>query len=162
MESVEASPRAAVRLRAHVFSPLIPGAFQSKIGMRMPVHRDASGFPFVRIRPVGRSSDADIAENLVFFEKCFARREPFTALFDLRQAASITGTQRRMYADWFAANEVKIMRYFRGGVAVSESPFVRAAITAIFWMYRAPFPHRMTDDMAAAEAWVAEWMRRAA
>jgi hypothetical protein len=141
---------------------LISGAFRPKIGAHMPVHRDASGFPFVRIRPVGRSTDADIAENLVFFEQCFSRREPFTALFDLRQAASLTGTQRRMYADWFAANEVKIIRYFRGGIAVSESPFVRAAITAIFWMYRAPFPYRMTDDMADAEAWVAERMRRAA
>lgn len=120
----------------------------------MPVERDESGFPFVVLRPVGRSTDADVAANHAFLEGCFARREPFTVLFDARHAASLTGAQRRMYAAWFTKMEVDIIRYFRGGATVSSSPFVRAAITAIFWMYRPTFPYLVTSDYAQAEAFL--------
>jgi hypothetical protein len=126
----------------------------------MPVHREDSDFPFVRLRPVGRSTDADIEENLAFLAACLARHEPFTVLFDARHSSSLTGAQRRAYASWFARNEREIARYFRGGAAVSGSPFVRAAITTIFFVYRPPFPYFITSDMNEAEVWLGQRMFR--
>lgn len=128
----------------------------------MPVVRDDSQFPFVVIRPIGKTRDADVTENLRFLDACFARETPFTALFDIRHGSSLSYVQRRMYIDFFAANEARIARLFLGGATVSGSPLVRGAVRAMFWAYPPRFPTLVTDDPKLAEAWVRGKLARAA
>lgn len=120
----------------------------------MPVQRDDSGFPYIRIRPVGASHDFEIVENLAFLERVLERREPFTVLFDSREGSSLSFAQRRMYVTWFMRHEDMLTQYCRGGVTVSSSPVVQAAIRTIFWVYPPPFAFLVTRDLDEGEAWL--------
>ena len=128
----------------------------------MTVERDDSQFPFVVIRPIGKTRNEDVAENLRFLDRCFAREAPFSVLFDIRRGSSLSSTQRRMYIEFFAANEARIAKHFLGGVTVSGSPLVRGAVRAMFWAYPPRFATLVTDDLSQGEAWIRAKLARAA
>lgn len=66
----------------------------------------------------------------------------------------ISASQRKIFAD----NEHRITPMSKVHVTrlayVVTKPIVRAALTAYFWIFKPPYPHRIFAERAQAEAWI--------
>lgn len=109
-----------------------------------------------------RSSDEEIDEFCrAHVAWARAHMHPHAHMFDMRHATTLTAKQRRRYSqhveDMHAAGDT----YWNVGVAyVAESPLVRGAITAVFWIAPPPFPYKVVSTPEEGRRWVEQQLSR--
>jgi len=87
------------------------------------------------------------------FDVVYARRQTFATLIDATGIRRVPGAiERKQLADWAASKKPLTQLYGAGTAYVITSPVVRAALTAIDWLFQPPCPQcwktRRTDALA--------------
>lgn len=88
------------------------------------------------------------------FDAVYRRRQTFATLIDATQVRRVPGAvERRQLADWAAAQKPLTQLYGAGTAYVITSPMVRAALTAIDWVFQPPCPQCWKASRRDALAW---------
>jgi hypothetical protein len=116
---------------------------------------DTSGWPLVRIKFVSEASDETFERYLAEYAAALARG-PCAAIFDARATLNSKAMHRRRQAEWLRQHDALIRRNGLGVAFCVTSPFIRGAITAIFWLQPPATPYFVTGSLAEAEAWARE------
>lgn len=106
----------------------------------MTIRFDVSAWPLVNVE-VSELSKEGIASLTSEYDKVFARHERFAALLNTEALQSIpSAAERKVINDWSAKNEHHMKRWNIGAATVVTSGPVRAAMTALTWVFRPPSP----------------------
>jgi hypothetical protein len=79
---------------------------------------------------------------------------PHAHVFDMRDALSLTATQRRRYAQHVIDMDPLDTRWNRGVAFIADNPIVRGIITAVFWISPPPFPYRVFRTPTEGREWL--------
>lgn len=125
---------------------------------------DDSHFPLV-ILSLGREFDqASIATFERGMEKLFARREKFAIACDLRALSKAPDAiVRKQLTDLLNREDFKAKqdRYQVGSSNIVDSAPIRAALTAVFWLWRPRAPMHAASDLPEAATWAVGQLRAA-
>lgn len=116
---------------------------------------DLSRAPLLQIRFIGMSSD-EAFEGYLREYAAFLRRGPYAAVYDARRASFPPASQRKRQADWIREHADTIQQNCAGIAFCTSSPWIRGAITAVFWLQPPPSPYVVVDDIVEAEQWACE------
>ncbi|HEY0096684.1 MAG TPA: STAS/SEC14 domain-containing protein, partial [Archangium sp.] len=89
------------------------------------------------------------------------RGDKVLMLLDLRRVGMVPLDQRWRQVEWFEAHELLLRERVLGTALVLSSPVVRLAISAMLYFKPLPLPLATFNDVASAEAWVAERLQEA-
>lgn len=120
---------------------------------------DLSRWPLVVLVNHPRANEAQtehFMKNLALVLR--GRHDRFTLLHDYRGTKELTVRQRKSIADHLKEN-ADVYRRCVGCAFVVDGAFPRGALTAIFWMAPASFPHQIFSDVESAERWAEEQLR---
>ncbi len=115
---------------------------------------DDSSWPLVIFTAVGTTTEVDHDQHLADVYALLSRRERFSIVFDLSDAAPITAAGRKKQVDWMVKNRSMLKAYLIGIGFVMPSPVWRGVLRAILWMRPLPFPHVVENDVGTATRWV--------
>jgi hypothetical protein len=122
----------------------------------VPFTVDASDWPLLLLRPMGRCSQPEWAAGWAEAGRAVRGGEgPFVILADAREAEVPDAVQRAVVSSFFRDHEDVLRRSCRGMAVVVRNPVVRAAATAVFWVSKPVVPIRFERDLGAARAWAA-------
>lgn len=123
---------------------------------------DVSAWPIVRVTlpSVALSIEAYRAHLERLNAVMYGRREPCLLLLDARQHPALDAIQRKLTAEFAAANERAYPGLLRGVAFVSKSRLARGAFTAVAWMYKKSYPRKAFATTTEARAWVSELLPR--
>ena len=112
----------------------------------MGIEVDETNWPIIVINALGDSSDDDLQRYLRALQRALNRCESHVVMIDARGGKSLKGTHRKLVADWNKAHEGELREFRKGLVLVTESTVLRGMITAIYWIFPAPFPYHPVAD----------------
>ena len=124
----------------------------------MPLYIDRTSLPLLRLRYVGKFTDADLGKFLHELEAILALPGRKAAVFDLTEAGTGSPTQRQTQAAWIGKHESVLARDFAAAAIVTDSAIIRGAVTALFWLRPLPFPTHVTATAQLAEEWLAPYL----
>lgn len=110
-------------------------------------------WPLVNVRLPEQASDAEVQAYLDELRLLRERREPYALIVDANRSRGFSARQRQMQADYIASGIDLSRRYLRAFAFVAESAMQRGMLTAIFWLRRPEWPHRVCRTIEEAEAW---------
>ena len=88
------------------------------------------------------------------FDGVYARRQTFATLIDATRIRRVPGAmERKQLADWAAGKRPLTQLYGAGTAYVITSPVVRAALTAIDWLFQPPCPQCWKTSQRDALTW---------
>ena len=119
----------------------------------MPFRADDRNWPLLLIEASGDSSDQDLEQYLGELSRKLAQKVPHVVVVDATLGKSLKATHRKMVADWNRAHAGELRRYRLGLALVTPSALLRGLITAVYWIFPAPFPYRCFDSTAEARKW---------
>jgi hypothetical protein len=125
----------------------------------MPFASDDRSWPLLRVEASGESSDEDIESYLRELSRQLARKQPHVVIVDATKGRSLRATHRKSIADWNRTNAAELKRYRLGLAVVAPNPLLRGLITAVYWLFPAPFPYRCFERDEQAEAWARSLFR---
>ena len=82
------------------------------------------------------------------------RKEPYVIVHDARRAVRPTPKQRAYAAEAQKRDAEPTRRLLRGVALVTASPLIAGVLTAVNWIFPAPYPQKTFSTLSAAEAWV--------
>jgi transcriptional regulator GlxA family with amidase domain len=124
----------------------------------MAIEFDDSSWPVVVCRAVGDSTDEDIRTYTSVLGEYLARGERHIVIVDARSGKSLSSKHRRFIAEWNKKN-ARALSLYRGAVLlVTPSSLLRGMITAVHWLFPAPFPYKAVEDFEQARALVDEYL----
>ncbi len=118
----------------------------------MPIEFDDSKWPIVICRAVGDSTDADIATYTSVLRSYLDRGERHVVVVDARNGKSLNSRHRRQVAEWNRENARSLSALRAALILVTPSTLLRGMITAVYWVFPAPFPYQAVETMAQAMA----------
>ncbi len=114
----------------------------------MPIQFDDSNWPVVICRAVGHSTDDDIETYTRVLKKYLERGERHVVIVDARGGDSLRSRHRRMVAEWNKKNERALSLHRAALILVTPSTLLRGMITAVYWLFPAPFPYQAVETMS--------------
>jgi hypothetical protein len=102
---------------------------------------------------MGDSSDEDMAAYTQALSELLALRQRHVLIVDATKGKSLKGTHRNVVARWNKENAAALTKYRVGLVLVTPSALLRGMITAVYWIFPAPFPYKAVDTLDAAYRW---------
>jgi len=125
---------------------------------------DDSAWPLVvATMPTTAGHDTlDVLER--YFSACFARGERFVLIVDTRPLSKIPDALwRKRIVDWMNDPAFKRQngRLNVGSATIVSSTAVRAALTALGWLWKAPSPQYYATGMSDATDWCIGQLRAA-
>ncbi|MCH2110585.1 MAG: hypothetical protein MK135_14780, partial [Polyangiaceae bacterium] len=99
------------------------------------------------------------AYTKVLAEK-LALRVPHVVIVDASRGQMMRGTHRRILADWNRRHAEELQKYRRGVALVSRSAALRGMLTAVYWLFPPPYPHKMTNTLREAIDWARTQLER--
>jgi hypothetical protein len=120
---------------------------------------DDSAWPLVIATTPALLTHASIDAMERGYDGYFARGELFAVITDIRLVEVVPDALwRRHLGEWMERPDVREnhRRLTVASATVMSSPAVRAALTAIHWLWRPRTPQRYTSSMPEAVTWCAE------
>ena len=117
---------------------------------------DDSAWPLVVATMPASPGMADLDVLQRYFQGCFARGERFAMISDSRAIRTIPdAVWRKHLVEWMndPAFRRKNARWNVGSATVMSSAAVRAALTALQWLWKPPSPQYYTGTMPDAISW---------
>jgi hypothetical protein len=114
---------------------------------------DTHRWPLVVLTYAGAPSNALLEAHLREIEqKVLSRDEAFVQIIDQKKGVMPDAVQRSLIADHQEKMELKYAKYCLGEAYV-VTPDLRAAMTAVFWLAKPPYPYVFVDTMDEALNW---------
>lgn len=114
---------------------------------------DESRLPLVVVTFRGDATTEEFEEYLRRLSANLARKQPTAIVIDSREFAVMPAAQRKRQAEWIDETRVVRTRYTLGTAFVINSPLIRGALTAIFWLTKYDTPYVVVPTLEEAEAW---------
>lgn len=122
--------------------------------MTAPVAIDVSDWPLIVVRSSTVESDQEMSAFCAEYNRLLRKKaEPFVQIADLRQVKTLSPSRRKILTDSMKDNEDFTREYCRGVALVFDSAVMRHMLTAILWLKRPPYPHRVFNSMVDAKVW---------
>ena len=138
----------------------VPMGDTKKQSARSGIWMDTSAAPKIMGYSKGELSDEAIREFHASYEALLRTGKPFGLILDASSAGAPSASQRRAFADFGAQNKQALTKLCRGVAYVIESPVIRGALTAVFWINTPPYDYVVVPTLAAAEEWLAPRLER--
>ena len=119
----------------------------------MPTTYDDRRWPLLICTAVGESTDDDLAAYTAFLLTKLRRKEIHAVILDATRGKTMRSTHRRAIADFNHQNEAELKRYRAGLALVTPSAALRGMLTAVYWLFKPPFPYAVFETLPEAEAW---------
>lgn len=114
-------------------------------------------WPLVVVDLPPAPTDADFAQFFDQFDRVYDRGLVFATLIDASALQKVPGAkERKALADWAAAKKPLTQQFGAGTAYVIKSPVVRAALTAIDWLFQPPCPQVWKTERREALDWCVE------
>ena len=81
------------------------------------------------------------------------RGQPYVIIHDARRAVRPTPKQRAFAAEQQKRDAEATRRLLRGVALVTASPLISGVLTAVNWIFAAPYPQKTFSTLDAAETW---------
>ena len=81
------------------------------------------------------------------------RAQPYVIIHDARRAVRPTPKQRAFAAQQQKRDAEPTRRLLKGVALVTASPLISGVLTAVNWIFPAPYPQKTFSTLSAAEAW---------
>lgn len=115
---------------------------------------DDSQWPRVYVTwPAAPLADEDFEAAVREMSALLERRERYVIIHDARRAVRPTPNQRALAAEHQKRDAESTRRLLKGVALVTASPVIAGVLTAINWIFPAPYPMKTFSTMNAAEAW---------
>lgn len=114
---------------------------------------DESRLPLVVVTFRGTATSAEFEEYLRRLSANLDRKQPTAIVIDSREFLVMPAAQRKRQAEWIDATRTVRTRYTLGTAFVINSPLMRGALTAIFWLTKYDTPYVVVATPEEAEAW---------
>lgn len=124
----------------------------------MPIEFDDSHWPVVICRAQGHSTDEDIRTYTNVLAGFLSRGQRHVVIVDAQGGQSLNSRHRRFIAEWNKKNARALALYRSALVLVTPSTLLRGMITAIHWLFPAPFPYKAVETIEQARALAHEYL----
>jgi hypothetical protein len=117
---------------------------------------DESAWPLVVMTVLAAPEMATLEAMSVYFDRCFERREPYALVTDARLIQTMPGAiWRKRLLDWIDDPNFRDRnkRYNVGSATIFATAPVRAALTALHWLWRPSSPQYYAADLPDAVEW---------
>lgn len=106
----------------------------------MPTEYDERSFPITLLRPVGDTTDQDLAERFAFLERQLGRLGTGALIFDTRQSNGLSASHRQQWSSWLERNGERIRKHVVFVGIPVDSAAQRGIFTAVFWLWKPTIP----------------------
>lgn len=114
---------------------------------------NTSDWPVVVLTYAGRPSHPELEAHLDEIEqRVLKRKAPFVHVIDQRRGVMPDAVQRALIAKHQERMDAVYARFCLGEAYI-VTPESRAAMTAVFWLAKPPYPYTFVDTMPEARAW---------
>ena len=121
---------------------------------RVRVTVDDSNWPRVYVTwPSDQMEDGVFEEAVDAMSALLERKQPFVIIHDARRAQRPTPRQRAYAAEAQKRDAEPTRRLLRGVALVTASPLISGVLTAVNWIFPAPYPQKTFSTLTAAEEW---------
>jgi hypothetical protein len=115
---------------------------------------DESKFPRVYVTwPSGALEDEAFESAVLAMSALLKRGVPYVIIHDARRAVRPTPKQRAFAAEHQKKDAEPTRRLLKGVALVTASPLIAGVLTAVNWIFPAPYPQKTFSTLSAAEAW---------
>jgi len=115
---------------------------------------DDSKWPRVYVTWPSEPLDDDAFEAAVLaMSELVKRGQPYVIIHDARRAVRPTPKQRAFAAEHQKRDAEPTRRLLKGVALVTASPLIAGVLTAVNWIFPAPYPQKTFSTLTAAEAW---------
>jgi len=120
----------------------------------MDLRVSTEAWPLVVVDLPPAPTPADFEHFFHEFDRVYDRRLVFATLIDASPLQKVPGAkERKDLADWAASKKHLTQDFGAGTAYVIKSPVVRAALTAIDWLFQPPCPQAWKTDRREALDW---------
>lgn len=119
----------------------------------MPIRLDISQLPLATVRWEGVCSDEEVSAYLTEMTALVKRPGRRALVYDAREAALPTATQRSLQGNWLKEHQLRIRANTVGTAFVIQSAIVRGGLTAVFWIQGLSSEHLVCATLGEALAW---------
>ena len=114
----------------------------------MPIEFDESRFPLVVVRLIGQLTPEENAQQRLFWEKIWQRKQPYVSLVDLSESVIDTGQEENQKTKaWMDANEDLLAKYVVYSITVVTNPAIRALLKTVFFLRKPPYPFEIASSL---------------
>jgi hypothetical protein len=115
---------------------------------------DDSKWPRVYVTwPSESLDDEDFESAVLAMSALVQRHQPYVIIHDARRAVRPTPRQRAFAAEQQKRDAEPTRRLLKGVALVTASPLISGVLTAVNWIFPAPYPQKTFSTLSAAEAW---------
>ena len=115
---------------------------------------DDSTWPRVYVTWPSEPMDDEAFESAVrAMSALIERAQPYVIIHDARRAVRPTPKQRAFAAQQQKRDAEPTRRLLKGVALVTASPLISGVLTAVNWIFPAPYPQKTFSTLSAAEAW---------
>jgi len=116
---------------------------------------DDSKWPRVYVTWPSEPLDDEAFESTVLAMSALVERgQPYVIIHDARRAVRPTPKQRAFAAERQKRDAEPTRRLLKGVALVTSSPLIAGVLTAVNWIFPAPYPQKTFSTLTAAEKWV--------
>lgn len=124
----------------------------------MPIEFDVESWPVVICRAVGDSTDEDLRTYTSVHSEFLSRQQRHVVIVDARGGRSLCSKHRRFVAEWNRENARALSLYRGALLLVTPNALLRGMITAVHWLFPAPFPYKAVETIDQARALADEYL----
>jgi hypothetical protein len=117
---------------------------------------DESTWPILVVTLPEQASDDEVGAYLTELGGFRARRTDFALIVDASDSRGFSAKQRQMQAEYIEAGIDISRRHLKAFAFVARSAPQRGVLTAIFWLGRPAWPHRVFASVSDARVWCEE------
>lgn len=133
-----------------------------------PPKPTSTGFAFASIVPhlylqkfPVQATDEELTQFLSHLEQSLpAFERPYAWLVDLRDLATSTSTQRRIYAEFDQRVADQDRAHCAGVALVISNPLTRGMVTAVHWITPPVYPHTTAATLSRGVHWLCDRLRQ--
>lgn len=115
---------------------------------------DDSNWPRVYVTwPSEQMEDEEFESSVMAMSALLERKQPYVIIHDARRAQRPTPRQRAFAAEQQKRDAEGTRRLLRGVALVTASPLIAGVLTAVNWIFPAPYPQKTFSTLTAAEEW---------
>jgi hypothetical protein len=122
---------------------------------------DRTGFPVIIVAFTGeKETPENFQEYLDGLYQNYDRKEPFSLVFDAKDAPTPSPTYQAKQATWMKAHETLIQTHCRGVAYVMPNAFMRNVLKLIFKIQDNPVPFKVFANREEGIDWASQQMGR--
>ncbi len=111
---------------------------------------DDSRWPTLLVTFPPRMNHEEAVDCLATLHEYRTRKQRWVAIIDWTELKLLPPVQRKMTAEWMKAGREYSARWLVAGIFVCKSAITRGFMTAVYWLYRAPYKLKVVASCAEA------------